>query len=306
MNRDANGLWTFQSEPLPSGIHEYTFTVDGSTVTDPRNRWVKKWLTSASLVEIPGDPPLLSEQQAVPHGSVHHHLYQSETTDTQRGAVVYTPPGYDPNDDRTYPVVVLCHGFGDDQAAWTEVGRSHLIADNLIHQGKIEPMIIVMPHGHPVPLAQLSWSEDYAQRNSDAMINDVVGDLLPLIEANYQVKTSRDDRAIVGLSMGGGHSISGGLSHPDKFAWVGAFSAAAPRGDLEKQFPNLGKRLADHPHELFWIACGTDDFLIERNRQFDKQLDELGIPHTYVETDGAHTWSIWREYLPTFLQAVFR
>jgi len=237
---------------------------------------------------------------------VHHHIYHSETTDAERSVLVYTPPGYQPTDDRTYPVVVLCHGFGDDQTAWTEVGRSHLITDNLIHQGKIEPMIIVMPYGHPVPLAERAWSEDYRERNDQAMLADVVNDLLPMVERMYRVKTSREDRAIVGLSMGGGHSISGGLRHPDQFAWVGAFSAAAPQADLDKEYANLSERIAEHPHRLFWIACGKDDFLIERNRSFNDQLNQRGIEHTYIETDGGHSWPIWRDYLPQFLQRIFR
>ena len=306
MNRNAEGLWSYTTQVMPAGIYEYTFRVDGSSMTDPRNRWLKKWLTCASLLEIPGSPPQLTEQQAVPRGAVHAHVYRSKTTGADRSVMIYTPPGYDPTADRTYPVVVLCHGFGDDQTAWTEVGRSHLIVDNLIAQEKIEPMIIVMPYGHPVPLAERAWSEDYRERNDQAMIADVVSDLLPMVERTYRMKTSREDRAIVGLSMGGGHSISGGLRYPDQFAWVGAFSAAAPQADLDQDYAGLSERLAEHPHRLFWIACGKDDFLVERNRSFNDQLNQRGIKHTYVETDGGHSWPVWRIYLPQFLEQIFR
>jgi enterochelin esterase-like enzyme len=308
LQREVDGVWSYTTEPLEPGIHDYMFDVDGARVTDPRNRWLKKWFTCASMVEIPSDPPLVTEQQGVPHGAVHRHIYPSKTTGTERAAIVYTPPGYDVKASKPYPVVVLCHGFGDDETAWTEVGRTHHIADNLIAAGKIEPMVIVMPHGHPVSLAERTWSEDYNARNSDAMVDDVVNDLLPLIEQHYNVTSEAGQRAIVGLSMGGGHSIMGGMLHPDKFAWVGAFSAATPQGELSETHPKLieDPEGANQKRKLFWIACGTDDFLIGRNREFNDRLNEHGVRHTYVETKGSHNWNVWRDYLPTFLQQLFR
>lgn len=308
LSQDAHGVWEYTSESLDPGIYDYKFKVDGASVTDPSNRWLKKWLTCASMVEVPGDPPRVTEQQAVPHGVVHRHIYASQTTGTQRAAMVYTPPGYHAQSKDRYPVVVLCHGFGDDETAWTEVGRAHLIADNLIASGKMEPMVIVMPHGHPVPLAERTWSEDYGARNSAAMVKDIVEDLLPLTEQLFHVTADPERRAIVGLSMGGGHAIVGGMLHPDRFGWVGAFSAAVPEGELSTAHPQLVQNVEDanRQRKLFWIACGVDDFLIERNREFNDQLNLHGVPHTYVETQGAHHWSVWRDYLPTFLQQLFR
>lgn len=306
MDRDNTGLWSFTTNPLPAGIHDYTFQVDGASITDPRNRWVKKWLTCANMFEIPGTPPLLTEQQSVPHGTAHHEVYRSSTTKGERSVIVYTPPGYDAASDKTYPLVVLCHGFGDDQTAWTEVGRCHWIVDNLIHQGKIEPMIIAMPHGHPIPVSERLTSDDYRDRNDQLMTDDVVKDLLPFLEQNYRIGTERNDRAITGLSMGGGHSIRTALRYPESFAWIGAFSAAAPQGELNVEFPDVANRVSENPFRLFWIACGTEDFLLQRNRSFNEGLNELGIAHTYVETNGAHDWGVWRDYLPQFLQRVFR
>jgi len=308
LKREVDGVWSYTTQPLEPGIHDYTFDVDGARVTDPRNRWLKKWFTCASMLEIPSDPPLVTEQQGVPHGAVHRHIYPSKTTGTERAAMVYTPPGYDVRASQRYPVVVLCHGFGDDETAWTEVGRTHHITDNLIAAGKIKPMVIVMPNGHPVSLAERTWSEDYGARNSNAMVDDVVNDLLPLIEQHYNVTSDAGQRAIVGLSMGGGHSIMGGMLHPDKFAWVGAFSAATPQGELPMKHARLLEDVegANQARKLFWIACGTDDFLIARNRDFNDQLNEHGVRHTYVETKGSHNWNVWRDYLPKFLQLVFR
>ena len=306
MNLDANGVWSHTTEPLPAGLHDYIFWVDGVQVTDPHNRVVKKWLTCASMVEVLGEPAPLTQQQAVPHGTLHHHLYDSSTTGGPRNAIVYTPPGYDSTSSEKYPLLVLCHGFGDDQTAWSEVGRMHQIVDNLISQGQIEPLVIVMPYGHPVSLVN-RWTEDYGASNSEAMVRDVVQDLLPMVSQHYRVTDAAKHRAIAGLSMGGGHAIEAGMRHPEVFQWVGAFSAATPQGDLASEH----KELLKHHQEgdswrLIWIACGEDDFLLERNRKFNDQLNQVGIQHEYVETEGGHQWQVWRDYLPTFLSKIFQ
>ena len=306
LDRDVDNVWKFTTKPMRPGIHDYLFEIDGIRVTDPRNRRVKKWLNCQSSFEVPGDEPLVTEHQKVPHGAVHHHLYASSTTGTERAAVIYTPPGYQINAEQPYPLVVLCHGYGDDETAWTEVGRMHHIVDNLIAEEKIKPMVIVMPHGHPVPLSTRVWSEDYNARNAAAMTDDIVNDLLPFVNKHYHTTKDANQRAIVGLSMGGGHSIRSGMLHPETFSWVGAFSAAAPQGELEKNHRELIKKsAAADARNLFWIACGSDDFLIDRNRKFTKALSQHGIRHTYVETAGSHNWNVWRDYLPQFLQKLF-
>lgn len=306
MNLDANGVWSHTTEPLPPGLHDYTFLVDGVQVTDPHNRVVKKWLTCASMVEVLGEPAPLTQQQDVPHGNLHHHLYNSSTTGRPRNAIVYTPPGYEGSSSEKYPLLVLCHGFGDDETAWSEVGRMHQIMDNLISQKKIEPLVVVMPYGHPVPLVN-RWTEDYGASNSEAMVGDVVQDLLPMVSQRYRVMDAAEYHAIAGLSMGGGHAIEVGLRHPEVFQWVGAFSAATPQGDLATEHRELLKHHQDgEDWRLFWIACGVDDFLLERNRKFNEQLNQFGIQHEYLETEGGHQWQVWRDYLPTFLSKIFR
>jgi len=308
MELNHQGVWEYRTEPLAPGLHEYTFEIDGVRVTDPSNRVIKKWLNCASMVEVTGTPAPLTQQQPVPHGTLHHHLYSSTTTENDRQVVVYTPPGYDLNNPEAYPLVVLCHGFGDDQAAWTEVGRAHLIMDNLISQKKIEPMVIAMPFGHPVPLSERERSENYALQNSRSMTADIVNDLLPMLNRHYHVTKQSSQRAVVGLSMGGGQAIHAGMSHPETFGWIGAFSAATPEGNLRETYPEIDTAIKAHPghRKLFWIACGVDDFLLQRNRQFDAELDRLNITHHYIETEGGHSWPVWRGYLPKFLEQLFR
>lgn len=312
MELNSAGVWEHHTEPLTAGIHEYTFDVDGVRVTDPRNRWIKKWLNCASMVEVPADPgelPPLTQQQTVPHGTLHHHIYSSTTTGQARDVVIYTPPGYDVKAAAGYPLVILLHGNGDDQTAWTEVGRANQIIDNLIDQGKIAPMLVAMPYGHPIPLAEKKGQMNYGQRNNRSMTADIVNDLLPLVAQQYNVTPLASQRAVVGLSMGGGQAIHAGLQHPELFQWIGAFSAATPEGNLQQKHPELVAGLdspASRNRKLLWLACGVDDSLLERNRRFAAELNRLAIDHEYEETQGGHHWSIWRSYLPKFLTQLFR
>lgn len=311
MELNHEGVWEHQTEALMPGLHEYTFDIDGVRVTDPRNRVIKKWLNCASMVEVPANAEQtapLTQQQAVPHGTLHHHIYSSTTTGQPRNAVIYTPPGYDLKATEGYPIVVLLHGNGDDQTAWTEVGRAHQMIDNLIHQQQIAPIVVAMPYGHPIPLKDKRDSKDYGTRNNRSMAADVINDLLPLLTQHYNVTQKSNERAIVGLSMGGGQAIHTGLSHPEVFEWVGAFSAAAPQGNLQ-QHPALTHGTASDANKmrkLLWIACGIDDSLVERNRKFVAELNRLAIPHKYEETRGGHNWPVWRDYLPKFLRQLFQ
>lgn len=308
MKRNSDGDWEITVGPLAPELYSYTFNVDRTTLPDPHNRHVKKWLSVESLVEVPGDPPLLHEQCAVPHGVVHHHWYDSSTTRSQRGVFVYTPPEYAAARSRAYPLLLLLHGFGDDESAWTDVGRVHYIMDNLLAQEKAVPMVIAMPYGHPLPVELRSDFDDYASRNMKLMTRDMLTDLLPFLQDAYHVSTRRQDHAIVGLSMGGGQSLTIGLHHLDQFAWIGGFSSAAPEGELDKEFSSLLQDVAQTNGRvrLLWIGCGKDDFLRTRNQTFVKWLLQHRITHTFRQSDGGHEWPVWRNYIAEFLPLLFR
>ncbi len=305
--KGPGGEWTAVVDSLPSGIHEYTIRIDGVQQLDIHNRWVKKWRRLASLVEVPANPPALTELTEVAHGTRHFQYYESTATGNQRPVVIYTPPGYSSSQSSELPTVYLLHGNGDDESAWSEVGRAHCILDNLIAQKEIEPMIVVMPYGHPVPSPNAE-PRSRGDNNTEKMTNDVVNDLLPFVEKEYRVSKSSDRRAVVGLSMGGGQAIDIGLKHSALFSWVGAFSAATPGGDIQQAYPAIvqGSEPNSVDRKLFWIACGKDDFLIERNRGFHQTLVDAGVKHTFVETEGSHSWPVWRDYLPKFLKQIFR
>jgi len=308
MVKDEKGIWEGTSEPLAPQIYDYTFKVDGTDMIDPSNRWVKKWLTLVSMVEIPGTPPLLTEFADVPHGTVRRMIYSSKSVGHSRPVVIYTPPGYESSTDTKYPLVILLHGYGDDETAWTDVGRAHLIADNLIAAGRIEPVVIVMPYGHPEPIQLSERPDNYFQRNNDLYEKDITKHLLPYIEQEFHVRTDSASRSIVGLSMGGGHALDTGLRNIDKFASIGAFSAATPQLEtpaLLQQYPSLsGSEPAANALKHLWIPIGDKDFLLERNDKFVEQLRIAGVKHDYVKTEGGHEWKLWRDYLPQFLEKV--
>lgn len=316
LTRQPNGVWEGTTQKLPPELYSYTFRVDGANFTDPANRHVKKWLSCANLVEVPGMPPRLHEMTDVPHGTVHRHLYRSTVAQeadnddlqvAQRGVYVYTPPGY-ADSKASYPVLVLMHGFGDDESAWTEVGKANYIADNLLAQGVIRPMVIVMPYGHPVSLDQRQEFDDYASRNIAAMERDLLEDLLPMIYRRYRVSQEASATAIAGLSMGGGQSLTIGLRNPARFSRVGGFSSSAPQGsaaEIAEQLRGLNRQTAEKHLPLIWVACGEDDFLLDRNKKFVDWLEQSEIPHSYHQSPGGHDWIVWRKYLADFLTQAF-
>lgn len=307
LDRDDAGIWQTTVGPLPPERYSYVFEVDGADHLDLHNRDVKKWLSLQDQFEIPGDPPLLHERTPVAHGVLSRHVYDGALASAERTAWVYTPPGYDPHCPQPYPLLYLFHGYGDDESAWHEVGCCPWIADNLIAQQRIEPLIVVMPYGHPLRLDLSREFDDYARDNLVAMENDLLHHLDPYIKRHFRVEENAGRRAIAGLSMGGGQSLTIGLRHYRQFAHIGGFSSAAPQQPLDQAFPTL---VADVPRanaeiKTLWIACGEEDFLLHRNDEFAERLKQAGVDYVYDVTQGGHDWMVWRKYLPDFLERAF-
>jgi enterochelin esterase-like enzyme len=260
-------------------------------------------------VHVPG-PSLPWEVNDVPHGEIHHHFYKSAIADDQRDFYVYTPPGYDPAAEKTYPVLYLLHGYSDDASGCTAVGRANVILDNLIAQGKAQPMIVAMPLGYgTMDFLRLAWNAWNHTELRDASFKKfteaLLTEVMPRAESEYRIKKDRNARAIAGLSMGGSESLLTGLNHLDKFSWIGAFSSGGIPKDFEKDFPALDAK-ANNQIQLLWIACGTGDHLIAINRDLREWLKAKGIKHTDIETPGMHTWMVWRRNLVEFAQLIFR
>ncbi len=311
MHKDDQGVWSVTTDPLTPDFYGYTFMADGVGLFDPSNHAViPNFLYRASEVHVPGPPSLTWEIAAVPHGEIHHHFYKSKVVGDDRGFFVYTPPGYDPRGKQTYPVLYLLHGYSDNANAWTEVGRANVILDNLIARGKAKPMLIVMPlgYGEPKILEPNSGAfrdRSITDRNFDKFREALLSEVIPQVESAYLVKKDRDSRAITGLSMGGAESLLTGLNTLNTFSYVGAFSSGGFTPEFDKEFPALDAKSSQQLH-LLWIACGTDDRLIEINRNFRSWLASKSVNHTDIETPGTHTWMVWRRNLTDFAQLLFR
>jgi enterochelin esterase family protein len=311
MQKDGEGLWSVTVGPLEPDFYGYSIVVDGVGLMDPSTPLMKPNLIfQQSMVHVPGPASLPWEVQDVPRGAVHRHFYRSKIVGDDRDFYVYTPPGYDPRGTATYPVLYLLHGFSDDASAWTAVGRAHIIFDNLIAQGKLKPMLVVMPLGYGAPeivargfgaFRDMELRRRNVERFRDALLNEVI----PAVESAYRVSKDRSDRAITGLSMGGGQSIFVGLNALDRFAWVGAFSAGGVIDEFESALPQLDASV-NEKLRLLWVACGSEDFLIEPNRKFRDWLEGKGVQFTWKETPGAHTWMVWRRYLAEFAPLLFQ
>lgn len=308
MTKDADGVWSLTVGPIAPGIYDCQFDVDGLRITDPASPNVFGNRRGArGYVEVPGPAghPRTDEWRDVPHGTVTIHWYTSKVSGERRRVHVYAPPGYQQETAKRYPVLYLLHGSGDNDSHWTLLGRANVIADNLLADGRAVPMLIVMPDGHVVDRAR-EREPGNRSRWREPFEKDLLESVLPLVETNYRAAADAQHRGIVGLSMGGGQSIGVGLGHLDQFAWVGAFSAAVSGDDPVLPGLRSDPAAANGKLKLLWIGIGKDDFLLARNHEFIKVLDELKIRHTYRETEGRHAWGVWRGYLAEFLPLLFR
>jgi enterochelin esterase-like enzyme len=310
MQKDDQGVWSLTTDPLPPDLYGYSFLADGVGLIDPYNHVMKpNLLFTQSLVQVPG-AGLPWEVADVPHGKIDHHFYKSNVVGDQRDFYVYTPPAYDPRAKQTYPVLYLLHGFSDDASGWTAVGRANLILDNLIAQGKAKPMLVVMTLGYGAPEVVNAGAggfsnQELRKRNFDKFTEALLSEVIPQVEAGYRAKKDRESRAIAGLSMGGAESLLTGLNHIDQFAWVGAFSSGGITEDFTGQFPTLDSKANSKLHVL-WIACGTEDHLIDINRKFRAWLKSKDVNHTNIETPGMHTWMVWRRNLADYASLIFQ
>lgn len=311
--KGENGVWEATAGPVTPGSYRYRFTVDGVPVMDPRNPAMSESNNNGwSLVHVPGIE--YQDMAQVPHGAVAAVHYWSSALGRHRRMHVYTPPGYELGKGK-YPVFYLLHGASDSDNSWSTIGRAGIILDNLIAGGKAKPMIMVMPAGHT---SQGGFAGGLS-RAMDEFGDDFVKDVMPYIEKNYRALTGRKDRAIAGLSMGGMQTLNIGFTHLDKFAYIGVYSSgifgggargAAPTEAIAEWEKRRGGTLDDAKLKpglkLLWLATGKDDFLLKASQATVEMLKKHGFEPTYKETEGAHTWLVWREYLHEFAPLLFR
>ena len=317
---EKDGVWEFTTpQPLKPELYSYTFLVDGLKINDPSNVYMIRDVASVTNVFIIGGDERIDlyKVNKVPHGTVSKVWYNSPTLGMDRRLTVYTPAGYETSGKR-YPVFYLLHGMGGDENAWSELGRTAQILDNLIAQGKAKPMIVVMTNGNAaLEAAPGESSLGFAApsmnlpKTMEGSFETAFPDVVKFIDKTYRTQANKKGRAIAGLSMGGYHSMHISKQYPDMFDYVGLFSAAImPNKDVKSPiYDNLEVKLktqfAKKP-ALYYIAIGNKDFLFQANNDYRKMLDEKGYKYEYYETGEGHIWKNWRIYLTEFAPKIFK
>jgi enterochelin esterase-like enzyme len=301
LQKDDKGVWSLTIGPLPPGFYTYGYAIDGGLrMPDPSNPnlEVRRWGPTSSFIVHSGESPIIEERR-VPHGTVHVEFYDSKNLDTERMVYVYTPPGYETGKAK-YPVLYLLHGNGQIEASWTWTGRANVILDNLIADAKAKPMIVVMPYGH-VP-REIKTASPTPANDPTAIEKELLTAVKPLVESKYRVLTGRNHRAIGGLSMGAGQSMSIGLHNLDQFAYIAAFSGGGNRAEWEKADPAmLNQKL-----KVLWIGCGTEDPGYNGVKAMDELLTKKNVKHVWNQSGGGHSWPNWQVYLSKYAPILFR
>ncbi len=321
LTKDEKGVWSATTGPLTPDLYSYSFIVDDVKTVDPKNAAIKQGVTSVdSMVFVPGKEADFEDLKNVPHGEVRQVWYRSSTLDMPRRMHVYTPPGYDGGSER-YPVFYLLHGGGDEDSGWSTIGRASFILDNLIAEKKAKPMLVVMPNGSlprpanmPRPAPGAQPPADFARRMAEfqqRFTKELLNDVVPCVEKNFRVREGAENRALAGLSMGGGQTLNVVTTHPDQFAYVGVWSAGIGRNNAD-EFEKRNTAFFDSADKvnrnikLFSLSVGDKDFALQGTQSLDELLKKHGIKHELHTSGGGHTWINWRHYLNDFAPRLFQ
>lgn len=317
LQKDATGVWTVTTSPQEPGFHYYSLVIDGVAVADPASESYFGIGRMSSAIEIPEPGADFYAVKDVPQGELRSRRYFSKTTDSWRRLFVYTPPGYDQDTGRKYPVLYIQHGGGEDETGWAVQGRTDVILDNLIAAGKARPMLVVIANGNiPAPDGA---RPGYSAAGMAGFANELLQSVLPCIESNYRVLAGAENRALAGLSMGGGQAFYVGLANKDKFASVGVFSSGlfgginrGPVGgeafNAEAQVPGLLSKSQSFNEALkvFYISVGEQDPRIEPTKKAVAEFKAHGLQVEFASFPGGHEWQVWRKSLHDFAQRIFK
>jgi enterochelin esterase family protein len=318
LTKNDKGIWEFKSNILSSELYSYNFIVNGVKVLDPSNVYMNRDVnTVTNIFIIKGIPGDLYSVNNVKHGSVTRLWYYSQTVNKARRLTVYTPAGYN-DGNKMYPVLYLLHGMGGDEEAWMALGRMSEVLDNLIAQGKAQPMTVVMTNGNITQDAApgesalgLTQPNMQLPKTMNGEFEEAFPEVIKFIDSHFRTISDKADRAICGLSMGGFHSKFISAQYPDMFDYVGLFSAAmlpnnGVTSEVYKNADNKVKVQFSKKPKLYWIGIGKTDFLYKYNVEYRKFLDDNKFKYTYMETEGGHIWRNWRIYLTEFAQKLFK
>jgi enterochelin esterase-like enzyme len=319
MTKDAQGIWSVTVGPVKPDIYPYNFRVDGISVMDPANvAFFPNERFKASLVDIPGDTPLIHAMRDVPHGSITYEYYPS-MAGTTGSLVVYTPPGYDKNPKQKYPVYYLISGTTDTEETFFKVGKANLILDNLLAEGKVKPMIVVMPYGNIAarvaeqkggakPADPTVRDGADAVKRANDFTTDLVSNVIPYVEKNYRALANRENRAIGGFSRGGGQTLRTAFGNMDKFAWVCAYSSYLSPQEMDGNFSQIVAKpeQTNKQLKLLWVSVGSDDFLYKGTVEFMDYLKAKKVNYKSLITGGGHTWMNVKTYVAATTPLLFQ
>lgn len=341
MTKDDQGIWSVTVDPLGEQLWGYSFSVDGVKVLDPGDgEYQRDGARYDNLLMIPGPASDLWDfKPDIPHGTVQAIWYPSEILKQKgRRMYVYTPPGYESSTAR-FPVLYLLHGGGGDEDAWTTMGRANVIMDNLIAQGKAKPMIVVMPNGNATQIVSQGYAygptpprqsvrapapppeqaaqgrgpgapggapgagRGMAQVYEGSYPQSLVKEVIPFVERNFRVIANKDNRAIAGLSMGGGHTTLATNNNPGVFGWIAVWSAGGQDTD---EYVNTLKKVNAGGVKHYWIGAGTTDFALNGSKTLYAAAQKAGLNTSFHSAPGAHFWFIWRQFLGEFGSMIFK
>jgi enterochelin esterase-like enzyme len=331
MTKDEQGVWSTTLGPLDAQLYGYWFLVDGIRTLDPSNSETERdGNRFSSLLMVSGPADEMWNFKDVPHGTIEQVWYPSQTLHMdQRRMFVYLPPGYKANGTKKYPVLYLLHGAGGDEDAWMTMGRANIIMDNLIATTRAVPMLVVMPNGNaaqtvaqgfgdgPTPSVQqvtapapnpggtpAASSGPPPQPYAGSYPESIAKDIIPFVEASYRVYTDKNHRAIAGLSMGGGQTVTTTNNNPNLFGYIGVFSAGGRVGDatFESQLLEIKKNGV----KLYWTGAGDTDMARAGTVALETDLKSKDFPTSYKEIPGRHYWFLWRDFLSDYAGQIFK
>ncbi|MEO8414917.1 MAG: alpha/beta hydrolase-fold protein, partial [Ginsengibacter sp.] len=308
--KDTSGYWMVTTDSISEGFHYYSLIIDGVAVADPASETFYGMGRMASGIEIPFMGGHYYALNNVPHGDIRIKDYYSTVTNSWRQIYIYTPPGYDANVDTKYPVLYILHGGGEDERGWAMQGKTNLILDNLIAEGKAKPMLIVMPDAN---VGVGGFNADAIENGMKLFEKELKQAIIPFIEKNYRAKTGANNRALAGLSLGGIHTLYTGINNTDMFAYLGVFSSGwiipmmNKTADAQYAFIKDNADKINNNLKAFWISEGGEaDIAYKNGKIMLGKLDDLKIKYSYSEYPGGHTWPVWRNNLYNFAQVIFK
>ncbi|WP_121357427.1 alpha/beta hydrolase-fold protein [Flavisolibacter nicotianae] len=308
MVKDTGGYWVATTDSVSEGFHYYSLLIDGVPVADPASESFYGMSRMASGIEIPFAGGSYYAVKDVPHGDVRIKRYYSWVTNSWRRFFIYTPPGYDVNGSEKYPVLYILHGGGEDERGWAEQGRTDLILDNLIANGKAKPMLVVMMDGNLGGGGLAGFGEPALRMFENELKNSV----MPFVEKNFRAETDAKNRALAGLSMGGLQTLYAGIKNTTLFSYLGVFSSGwfanqPALSNPQYEFMKNNASAINSNLKSFWIAMGGKEDIAYNNCKIMLQkFDDMGIKYTYSEYPGGHSWPVWRNNLYNFAQVLFK